>query len=193
MAYLGNAVEFLGRLVLDWIGILFFVGLALYRARLPLMSNPVYRVLLRFISYAVRLVPRSVGRERERIALLSGLLLSQYLKVVLLTVLGVIPLLRVAGVLLLGLAFVLHLAIQVYLFSILIMVVLSWLAPSRQVGASPVVDVLLFLTEPVLRPLRRRLPVMGGFDVSPIVAMVLLYLLLLLVYAPLLDFAGGLR
>jgi YggT family protein len=33
------------------------------------------------------------------------------------------------------------------------------------------------LTKPVLRPIRRRLPTMGGLDLSPIVLLLLIFLL----------------
>jgi len=43
------------------------------------------------------------------------------------------------------------------------------------------------LTEPVLRPLRQRLPALGGFDLSPLIATLFLLLIRILVIAPLLD------
>ena len=48
--------------------------------------------------------------------------------------------------------------------------VLSWI----QGGRSPLADVIARLCEPVLRPFRRVIPLMGGFDLSPLVALVVL-------------------
>ena len=64
--------------------------------------------------------------------------------------------------------------IDVYATVILVRVVLSWLPVDRdQPWARFIVDV----TEPVVGPIRRILPPLGGLDFSPLVAMLLLQLL----------------
>ena len=67
-------------------------------------------------------------------------------------------------------------------FSIIILarVVLSWfmMNPSSQVGfAGSAYHVLLQITEPFLAPLRRVLPRMGMLDLSPMVAIIILWIL----------------
>ena len=57
------------------------------------------------------------------------------------------------------------------LFAIIIAVILSWLSANTY---NPVVEVVRAISEPVLRPFRRHIPPMGGFDLSPIFAMVAL-------------------
>ena len=52
---------------------------------------------------------------------------------------------------------------------LLVFAVLSWVQPG-----SPVLHVLGRLCEPLLRPLRRFIPLVGGVDLSPLVVMVLL-------------------
>jgi YggT family protein len=67
-----------------------------------------------------------------------------------------------------GLARILHLALMLYLWVIIIRAVLSWVnVPSLY----PVARVFYRLTEPVLRPFRRLVPPrkLGGIDISPIV------------------------
>jgi len=67
---------------------------------------------------------------------------------------------------------------RAYAFLILVRVVLSWVSPDpyREPFHS-IVGVLHRLTEPVLRPLRRIVPPVGGtVDVSPVVALLLLEL-----------------
>ena len=59
----------------------------------------------------------------------------------------------------------LPLVLQFYLWMIIIGAVLSWVAPQ-----SPAVHLVFQVTEPVLAPCRRLLPSMGGFDLSPIIA-----------------------
>ena len=52
---------------------------------------------------------------------------------------------------------------------LLVFAVLSWVQPG-----SPVLQVLGRLCEPLLRPLRRFIPLVGGVDLSPLAVMVLL-------------------
>lgn len=59
----------------------------------------------------------------------------------------------------------LPLVLQFYLWMIIIGAILSWVAPQ-----SPAVHLVFQVTEPVLAPCRRLLPAMGGFDLSPILA-----------------------
>lgn len=65
----------------------------------------------------------------------------------------------------------------IYLISILIGVVISWVAPD---GYSPARGMVDAINEPILRPIRRVLPIMGGFDFSSLVALVAIQFLLIL-------------
>ncbi|BET42386.1 MULTISPECIES: YggT family protein [Atlantibacter] len=56
---------------------------------------------------------------------------------------------------------------------LLVMALMSWVSRGR----SPVEYVLMQLTEPLLSPIRRMLPAMGGIDFSPMVLVLLLYVL----------------
>jgi YggT family protein len=49
-------------------------------------------------------------------------------------------------------------------------VVLSWVMPQ---GGGPLVAFIYQVTEPILAPIRRVLPPAGGFDWSPLVALLL--------------------
>jgi len=61
---------------------------------------------------------------------------------------------------------------------IFVYALLSFIAPGTY---SPVVGLLSSLCEPLLRPLRRVLPVIGGLDFSPLVALIGLQALLILI------------
>lgn len=65
---------------------------------------------------------------------------------------------------------------------VIISAVLSWV-PTR----SPVADVMQWLAEPLLRPIRRIVPLVGGVDLSPLLALVLLQVLLMVLR----SFSGG--
>jgi YggT family protein len=73
----------------------------------------------------------------------------------------------------------LDLAIRVYFFIIVAYVVLSMLVSFQIVNPRvPIIakigNVLYRLSEPALRPIRRFLPTMAGFDFSPIVLLLIL-------------------
>jgi YggT family protein len=76
----------------------------------------------------------------------------------------------------------LGLLFNIYIFGIVIMAVLSWVNPHQH---NPLQTILLALTEPVIRPLRQVIPPVGGVDLSPMAAIVLLYVLKMLVMRPL--------
>ena len=76
--------------------------------------------------------------------------------------------------------------IRIYSFLILIRVLLSWVNtnPYGGIGQHPLVRLLMRVTEPVLAPLRRIIPPIGGVvDVSPAVALILLEVTRLLLIA----------
>lgn len=63
----------------------------------------------------------------------------------------------------------LSLAIDIYSMVVLVSVVASWV---RLPPDNPIVRVTNMLVEPVLGPLRRILPNMGGLDFSPMVLLI---------------------
>ena len=86
--------------------------------------------------------------------------------------------------LVLGFAETLRFLVWFYLIALLVRAVLSWV-PSA--GYNPATPVLQQLTEPLLRPLRRRLPTPAGIDLSLLVVSVLLLIALALVVDPIHD------
>jgi YggT family protein len=71
---------------------------------------------------------------------------------------------------------VIILLIQIFFYSILIFAVLSWIHSP----ATPIMQVLAQLSAPVLRPLQKIIPMVSGFDITPLVALILLQVLLIL-------------
>ena len=56
-------------------------------------------------------------------------------------------------------------------FAIFGRVIMSWVSPE---GKDPVSNLLTQITEPILAPLRRIVPTMGMFDLTPMAALILL-------------------
>lgn len=68
--------------------------------------------------------------------------------------------------------------LKVFFFALIISVILSWVA---QGSHNPTAILINQICEPLLSPIRRILPSMGGLDLSPIVAFLLLNLIDMLV------------
>ncbi len=80
------------------------------------------------------------------------------------------------------LVFLLYQVINIYIWLLIISVVMSWLVSFNIINTGNrfvymVGDFLNRITEPLLAPIRRFLPFMGGLDISPVVLILLLYTL----------------
>jgi YggT family protein len=72
--------------------------------------------------------------------------------------------------------------VELYIWCLIVWVILSWLVAFNVVNTrnrfvSIVGDFLDRITEPVLRPIRRIMPNLGGIDISPIILILLIYFL----------------
>lgn len=74
-------------------------------------------------------------------------------------------------------ASLLSLVLYVFIIVVLVRVVFSWISPSPTNAVS---RFAFQLTEPVLAPVRRRLPPMSGVDLSPLVVTLAAYFLIAL-------------
>jgi YggT family protein len=88
------------------------------------------------------------------------------------------------GLLVVGLAEMLDYLLLGYFWLIVVSVILSYVARDSY---SPIVPLVYQLTEPVLKPIRRRLPSLGGFDFSALIASLAIYLARALLVQPLTD------
>lgn len=117
----------------------------------------------------------------------AGLLVCLKVLLIQLIVTGRMP--GFAGLLVLGVAESIAFLLGLYFWLILIRVILSFVG---QGSGHPVVPLIMQLTEPVLRPLRRLLPPLGGFDLSPLLATLAIMLAGVLVVAPLSELGTSL-
>lgn len=100
--------------------------------------------------------------------------------------------LNIPATMMLGFAELLGFLLMLYFGLLLVGAILSWVPQS---GYHPIVPLIAQFTAPLLRPIRRVLPLMGGFDLSSMVAMIAILLAQALIVAPLHDLgtalAGG--
>ncbi len=93
--------------------------------------------------------------------------------------------LGLAGLAIMAVADLAGFVLMLYLGLILAQVLLSFVQIDRR---HPLLPLIHQLTEPVLQPIRRRLPTVAGLDFSPLVAWLVILLARALLVQPLLDF-----
>ncbi len=146
------------RLLLPWMGINF--------------NNPVSQAILRLTSplvVPIRRVLPAIGKiDTATVVVAYGI---QYLTILVIVLIwglppAILPIAITAAVNLVML--LLHL----FVFAIIIRIVLSWLGGGGTYN--PAIAMIDAITEPVLGPFRRLVPPIGGLDISPVFAIILL-------------------
>ena len=77
---------------------------------------------------------------------------------------------------------VLLLILQIYTYIIIIVAIMSWLIAFNVINVynnvvRTIWNALNAVTEPLLRPIRNVLPAMGGLDISPVILLLLIFLI----------------
>ena len=80
----------------------------------------------------------------------------------------------VAGYFVSAVANLVNLVLLAYMWIIIARAILSWVNPDPY---NPIVRFLYRVTEPVLRPIRDRLPTFQGLDLSPMLVLLAIYFL----------------
>ena len=87
---------------------------------------------------------------------------------------------------LVGFAKILDMALTIYFWIIVVRALISWVNPDPY---NPIVRFLYQATEPVLHRIRRIIPYMGGLDLSPLAAILIIMFIRWFVIATLLEVA----
>jgi YggT family protein len=106
------------------------------------------------------------------VTILLGFFLMQLVSTIALTVAGVITSVM-TGAIVSALGFILYGLISLYILLIFMRIVFSWGMVSY---GNRVMRLLVDTTEPLLGPLRRMIPRLGMLDISPIIAVFILWL-----------------
>jgi len=187
-SYAGNAGIFLIQTLFG-----LYAGAVMLRFLLAMVRadfyNPVSQFLVKVTNPPLlplrRIIPGVMGIDMASVVLLIVLQATKLLLIAAVQGFGIHPL----GLLVLTLAELLTLLLNIYFFTILIQVILSWVSPGNY---NPAVALLYSLNEPLLGRARRILPPISGFDLSPILVLVGLQLLEMLFIAPIQDLGRGL-
>ncbi len=192
--YGSNALQFLIETLFD-----LYVMVVALRFMMQAVRADYYNPVSQFVVKATnpllvplrRVIPGVAGQDLASLALAVAVLLAKLLLLQAIGARGVavggsVLFLQTAGVgALAWIACVdlVALLINIVFFAIIIQVILSWVAPGTH---NPVASLLFALTQPVLRPIQRVVPPIGGLDLSPLVAIIALQLLKMLLLPPLL-------
>lgn len=184
-SYVGNAATFLIQTVFGLYILIVMLRFLLQWARAD-FYNPVSQFIVKATQPPLKplrkIIPGIGGLD---MAALIFMLVLKFVELWLVTgLLGMSP--QVGGLAMLSIAELLGLLINVFIFSILIQVIISWVNPGMH---NPVMGLLHSLTEPLLGPARRVIPPISGLDLSPIIVIVCLQLASMLAVAPIRDLA----
>lgn len=162
-----------------------YATLVVLRFLLQLMRadfyNPVSQVIVKatrpLLNPLRRVIPGVSGLDVASLVLAWLVITFEQIAILALAGAGFKPL----AAALLAIPELLSLVINIFLFAILIQVIMSWINPGNY---NPVIALINSITEPLLAPVRRRMPDMGGIDLSPMVVMIGLVLLEMLLIPP---------
>ncbi len=163
--------------IIQTLGSLYLL-IVLMRFILQLVRANFYNPLCQFVVKATqpllkplrRVIPSLFGLD------MSSLVLALLLQILLFAVILMLNGYQAFTVLLLPWALIgiFSLFLKIIFWSMIISVILSWVAPGSR---SPGAELVFQITEPVLAPFRRLIPNLGGLDISPIFAFIAIQLL----------------
>lgn len=177
--YLSNPIIFL-------IDTLFGLYMAIVALRIIMQwaqweyHNPLVQLIIKATQVPVKFLRQfipAIGRwDIATIVLLVSLAL---LKTVLISLIGTGVITDPIMLFSSTLADIFSLFITLFSASILIQVILSWIAPHTR--DNPLTPLISRMNTPLLHPVRQRMPDMGGLDLSPLVVLLALQVLSMLV------------
>jgi YggT family protein len=183
MSYLANAGAILVEVLFGLLVMLFVVRVVLQLVRAN-FHNPVCQFFYKATNPVLMPLRRVLKPWRSfDIAATLVAFVLECLKMLLLLMLAGVGV-TLSALLVLGFAELLSFVLMMFFWLILARVILSFVG---QGSYHPIVPLITQITEPVLRPLRRVLPTLGGFDLSPLVATLAILLARVLIVAPLMD------
>ncbi|MEM1112593.1 MAG: YggT family protein [Pseudomonadota bacterium] len=136
--------------------------------------NPISQFLVKVTAPLVnplrRLIPGLGGLDLASLAL--ALLVQMLGSAILVVLWGGTP--NPVSLLMWSVVAILYTLLNIYFFALIAMIIVSWVAAGSR---HPAIMLLYQITEPVMAPLRKVLPPMGGLDLSPILAFILIQVL----------------
>jgi len=175
--YLRNPIEFLLTVIFQLYILAVMLRFLLQWVRAD-FYNPLSQAIVRVTNPALRplrrLIPGFGGLDLAALVLVLALQMLLGFLLALLNGTSLNP----ALMLLWSIGELVELTLNVFIFSLVIQAVLSWVTPGHY---NPASSLLYRLNEPLLRPARRLIPPVSGLDFSPLVVILFLQVLKMLI------------
>lgn len=151
--------------------------------------NPLSQSVVKITQPIVGLFQGFLGPVAGRFdlaTLAAGFVLKVVSMVAIFMVIGVgMP--PIAGLLIAGVAALANAILKIYFFAMIVMIILSWVAPN---ASHPGALLVMQLVEPIMAPVRKVIPPLGMIDLSPIVVFIAINLVDGVVVGSLIRAAG---
>ena len=182
--YFAQAIIFLVKLFFDIYILALILRYLLTIVRVDSL-NPLSTLIMKVTNPLLKPLRRTIpGYFGIDWASIISLFLVQAIEIILvaLIITGGIP--AFSGLTMLTIAYLLRTILYIYLFIIIIQVIISWINPNAY---NPITTIMHQISEPILKPIRQFIPSSGGLDFSPLVALIIINLLMILIIPPLMD------
>jgi YggT family protein len=151
--------------------------------------NPLSQSVVKITQPVVGLFQGFLGPVAGRFdlaTLAAGFVLKVFSMIAIFMVIGVgMP--PIAGLLIAGVAALANAILKIYFFAMIVMIILSWVAPN---ASHPGALLVMQLVEPIMAPVRKVIPPLGMIDLSPIVVFIAINLVDGIVVGSLIRAAG---
>lgn len=160
------------RVILVWIGANYY--------------EPVTQFIVKVTDFIVKplrnLIPNYRGIEFSSLVIILALEIIKFLIISLLS----FGFPNIFGLIILAIADSIKLLLEAFFYAILLQAILTWIQPG-----APINYLLARFTAPIMNPIRRVIPPIAGVDISPIPALIILQLLIILIVNSLMGIGLG--
>jgi YggT family protein len=144
--------------------------------------NPISQFLIKITHPPLKILRRFIPSVRKidtaSLVLVFGLQMLVYFFISVLKGISI----DLAALIILSIAELLELLINIFIYAVFARALLSWIRPD---GFDAAASILTSLTDPILNICRKFIPDMGGIDLSPLAALLLLQLAKMVILPPL--------
>ena len=153
------------RLILVWSGASYF--------------DPFTQLIVKLTDFVIKPLRRIVPniRRYESASFLLIILLDTIKFFIICTITFGFP--NLVGILIMAAGDVIKGIMQIFFYAIILQAILSWVQPQ-----TPINHLLMQVTAPMMQPLRRIIPRINGIDITPIPALIILQLLIIIIASP---------
>lgn len=95
---------------------------------------------------------------------------------------------HIVGVVLWAVGDLAYYTIQIYIYSIILVAILSWFKPA---GSNALLEILYRISWPLLKPVKKIIPLIAGIDISPIPVLIILKFISILIIVPFINMAAA--